>query len=82
MIEQLGLTKALSVMLNKILLELSMNMTVHDLAMLLKECQDPVHIILWLNRSPVGDVPKVLKHIPLVFNDHVMRYDASIRDPP
>ena len=82
MIEQLGLTKTLSVMLNNILLELSMSITVLNLAMLLKECYDPVRLILWLNRTPIGDVPKVLKHIPLIFNGHVMQYDASSHDLP
>ena len=80
--EQLGLTKTLPMMLSKILLELSMNLTVLDLAMLLKECQDPVLIILWLNRSLVGDVPKVLRHISLIFNGHVMEDDATSHDPP
>ena len=69
-------------MINKILLELSMNLMVLNLAMLLKECQDPVRVILWFHRSPVGDVPKVLGLIPLVLNDHVMQYDTTSHDPP
>ena len=68
-------------MLNKILLELSTNLMVLDLAMLLKECQDHVRIMLWLNQSPVCDVPKVLRHIPLIFNDYFMQYDATSHDP-
>lgn len=43
-------------MLNKILLELSMNLAVLDLAILFKEHEDPVRIITSLNRSFVGDV--------------------------
>lgn len=77
-----GLTMTLPVMLNKIFLELSRNMSVLNLAMLFKECQDPVHILLCLNWSPIGDVPKVLRQIPLVFNDDVMKYDATSHDPP
>lgn len=72
----------LPVMLNKIFLELSMNFSVLYPAMPFKESLDPIWIILWLNRSPIGDVLKVLRHIPLIFNDHVMQYDATSHDFP
>ena len=68
--------------LNKILLELSMNLKVLDLPMMLKKLQYHVRIMLSLNRSPVDDVPKVLSQIFLVFNDHVMQYDATSHDLP
>ena len=76
-IEQLGSAKTLPAMLNEIFLELSMNLSVLYLAMLFKECQDSIRIILWLNLSPVDNVPKVFRHIPLVFIYHVMQYDAT-----
>ena len=82
MIVQLGLTKTLPVMLNKILLELSMNLSFLDPTMPFKECMYPIWIILWLNWSPIGDVLKVLRHISIIFSDHVMQYDATSHDLP
>ena len=70
----------LPVMLNKIFLELSMNLSALDPAMPFKEFLDPLWIIPRLNRSPVDDLPKVLMHISLIANDHVMQYEAKSHD--
>ena len=31
-----------------------------------------IWIVLWLNRIPIRDVLKDLRHASLIFNDHVM----------
>lgn len=59
-----------------------MNFSVLDLAMHFEESLDPICIMLWLNRIPIGDVPKVLRHVSLIFNDYVMQDDATSHDLP
>ena len=64
-------------MLNKIILELSMNLSVLDASMCCEETMHHVCIVFWLNLIPIGDVPKVLRHLTFVFNDHVKQDDAT-----
>lgn len=64
-------------MLNKIILELSMNFSVLDASMRYEESLYPVCIVLRLNRILIGDVPKVLCHASVIYNDHVLQDDAT-----
>lgn len=50
----------MSLMLNKIILEMGMNFSVLDVAMRYEESFYPICIVLRLNMTPIGDVPKVL----------------------
>lgn len=59
-----------------------MNFSVLDPAMRFEESLDPICIVLWLNGIPIGDVPKFLKHVSLIFNDHLMQGDATSHDLP
>jgi hypothetical protein len=50
-------------MLSKIILHLSMNLSVLDASMRYEESMYPIFIMLWLNMILVGDVPKILYHV-------------------
>ena len=70
------------VMLNKVLLQLFMHLLVLNARMGLKECLDPVGIMCWFYLITIGDVPEVLGHAALIFNDHVMQDDATLHYLP
>jgi hypothetical protein len=58
-------------MLKKIVLELSMNLSILNP---LRHCKESLYctcIVLWPNMILIGDKPKVLWHVSLIFNDHV-----------
>jgi hypothetical protein len=64
-------------MLDKIILQLSMDLSVPDASMNYEESMYPVCIMFWLNRIPIEDVPKVMCHVELIFNDRVLQDDAT-----
>jgi len=67
-------------MLNKIILELGMNLSILSASMRREKSPYPICVMLLLNRILIGDVPKVLRHATLIFNDHVMQDDATCHD--
>jgi hypothetical protein len=66
------------VILNKIVLQLSMNLSVLNALMRNNESLYHVCIMFWLSRIPIGDVLKVLCQVTLIFNDNVMQYDKCV----
>jgi hypothetical protein len=65
-------------MLNKVILQLSMDLSVvPNASMNYEEPIYPICIMLWLNRIPIEDVPKVMCHVELIFNDRVSQDDAT-----
>jgi hypothetical protein len=42
-----------------------------------EELLDHVCIMVWLNMVSICDAPKVIRHVSLMFNDHVMQDDAT-----
>jgi hypothetical protein len=41
-----------------------------------EEGLDPVAIMCWFYKITTGDVPEVLGHVTLIFNDHVVQDNA------